>query len=151
MAIVNMNKERSKSNFSDQVEARESNKGKSINKLEKIFLKDNDNKYFFYKRSHVEYKVKKKNILYFESQGRKVRMITTREDVIFYATLNSILYRINSEKFIRVHKGFIVNYDYVIAFSSKQLKMVNHTIIPIGVSRQKELKQVKEGKGIIEK
>lgn len=119
----------------------------NMNKQENFYngaIKDiSNNKYFFYKISHTEYKVLLQDIIYFESQGRQVKMVTIKGESIFYDTLNSILKRVNSEKFVRIHKGFIVNYNYVIAFSSKQVELLNHKILPIGVSKQKEVKQAK--------
>jgi len=83
------------------------------------------------------------DILYFESKGRQVKMVTVKREYIFYDTLKEILPRVEGGHFIRVHKGFIVNYDHVVAYNSKYLELPNHINIPIGFSKQVEVKQAK--------
>gem|GEM_PF-3543278 len=39
--------------------------------------------YFFYNISHTKYKVLLTDILYFESKGRQVKMVTVKENIFF--------------------------------------------------------------------
>ncbi|MGI6453260.1 MAG: LytR/AlgR family response regulator transcription factor [Syntrophomonadaceae bacterium] len=52
-------------------------------------------------------------IVYCESQGKKVYIATTKTGYLTNYTLNELERRLNSLRFFRAHQAFIVNLDYV--------------------------------------
>jgi two-component system response regulator LytT len=53
------------------------------------------------------------NIVFCESQGKKVYICTCNEDYLSNYTLNELENRLNNIKFFRAHQAFIVNINYI--------------------------------------
>jgi DNA-binding LytR/AlgR family response regulator len=93
-------------------------------------------------------KVKKKKlrlalseILYFSSDLRKVTAHLVEEEITFYDHLDQIYSELKNEKFLYVHKSYLVNYDKIAMRSAKQIVLVNGESIPISQSRRKAVKE----------
>lgn len=71
--------------------------------------------YFRYSYQRINYKVPIRDILYFESNKRKVFIVTEDATFEMYGKLNEIEYRLKTCKnsFLRVHQSFLVNYKHV--------------------------------------
>jgi DNA-binding LytR/AlgR family response regulator len=57
--------------------------------------------------------VKVNNIIYFESLHNNVRVVLNGESYLFRSTLKVIEKQLESERFVRVHSGFLVNLKYI--------------------------------------
>lgn len=118
-------------------------KEKVIKEIEKaIQLSDMYNKSFVYKKSFTSYKVAVKDILYFESNDKKISMILSNGQDEFYGRLDEIGKKIRGTNFVQVHKSYLVNMDHVILFQYEKLKMSNGEYIAISQSRRKEVREV---------
>lgn len=81
-------------------------------------------------------------ILYFSSELRKVTVHTVDgEGITFYDHLDRIYSELKDERFVYVHKSYLVNYDKIRAASAKQIVLKNGMIIPISQSRRKMVKE----------
>ena len=71
--------------------------------------------YFRYSYQRIKHKVLIRDILYFESNKRKVFIITDNECLELYGKLNEIEKSLKNSKmsFLRVHQSFLVNYKHV--------------------------------------
>lgn len=94
------------------------------------------------KKKHTSYSELVKNIVYFESQNRVVKMITTTDETSFYGTLAEIEQQLSKSNFLLIHKSFLVNYVHVIEFGSKELKMSNGQLLAISQHRRKAVKDL---------
>jgi len=90
---------------------------------------------FLYKQGHATCRQPLKDIIYFESLGRQIKMATVKEDICFYGKLGDVTDFLKKHRFFATHKSYLVNYMHVIEFRQKELVMSNKIIIP--VSRQK--------------
>ncbi|MDO5517565.1 MAG: LytTR family DNA-binding domain-containing protein [Clostridium sp.] len=72
-----------------------------------------------------------KDIVYFESEKRKVNVITNNEEYCYYDTLNDVQSQVRDDIFIRVHTSFIVNMEYIMSFDGKNIFLRNGGIIPV--------------------
>lgn len=99
--------------------------------------------YFRYGFQRVNYKVPIKDILYFESNKRKVSIITGEEIFEFYGKLNEIEYSLKNCKvsFLRVHQSFLVNYKHVEKLSYDLVVMDNGKKISISEERRKMISE----------
>lgn len=87
------------------------------------------------------YRIPLQEIIYFESKGRNVRIVTTRYEDIFYGKLSNITTYLSTKKqFIQVHKSFLVNFEHVIHASYEQLQMSNCDFIPISKRKRKDVR-----------
>lgn len=100
-----------------------------------------ESRFFTYKKRKQEYKVNEQCIIYFQSQGKKIKILTQDGAREFYGKLSDISAGLNPHLFCQVHKSFLVNSRYVLEFRAREVEMVNHEIIPISQSMRKEVNQ----------
>ncbi len=75
-----------------------------------------------------------KDILYFESEGNYLKLISTIEKYRFRSTLYAVENAVKEFGFVRVHKGYLVNQIAVKLLGKDELVLVNDERIPIGKS-----------------
>jgi len=94
---------------------------------------------FSYKKNHDTVKVKLKDILYFESEGRKIKVVTTNGTDEFYAIMEDLTSQLERFDFLSIHRSFLVNYHQVKVFRYDEVEMTNNTVLRIGRSKRKEI------------
>ena len=72
-----------------------------------------------------------KDILYFQSDGRKINIVMKKEVRTFYGKLNEIEEKLPENLFLRIHKSYLVNKSYVKEFTYEWVKMLNGDILNI--------------------
>lgn len=100
---------------------------------------------FQYKKGRDWNKVYIKDILYFKSNDREVDMITIKEKISFYGSLESIYDQLGQYHFFYAHKSFLVNYLHIREFSYDSLVMSNKEIIRIAQNRRKAVREIHKG------
>ena len=83
-----------------------------------------------------------KDILYFESNNREVRIVKTDDDEIFYGKLNDVFKQVAKYYFMFIHKSYIVNYIFVTKFKYEEVTMSNSEVLPISQSRRKSIREL---------
>lgn len=78
---------------------------------EEVYCEDS---YFRYSYQRVNHKIPMREILYFESNKRKVFIVTEKGTFVAYAKLNDIEESLKQSKvpFLRVHQSYLVNYKH---------------------------------------
>lgn len=87
------------------------------------------------------YRVSVSDILYAESLGDYITLVTTNNKLTFNQSLKSFLNQLPESEFIRVHKSFIVslkNIDYV----EGNLISISETMIPIGKAYKEDFNKI---------
>lgn len=98
-----------------------------------------DNKTFEYKKGYDVIKVDVKNILYFESKRKKIKIVTHCSEDYFYGTLENL--KENLPKiFIEPHGSFLVNFHQIVRVTKESVFMKNGIEIPIS---QRNLKNIR--------
>lgn len=97
---------------------------------------------FIYKRGHEIYRQPVKNILYFESSNREVKMVTNEGEEIFYGKLDEVYDQLAKHHFMFIHKSYIVNYFYVTKFRYEEVTMSNMEVLPISQARRKSTREL---------
>lgn len=125
-------------------------------KIEKILKKVIEltakNNYFFeYKIGRTQNKIPIKDILYFESSGKKVKIFIQDEVHEFYGKLSDVEKQLANKDFIQIHKSYLVNYFHVIKYQYENVQMSNNTVLSISQQHRKSvsdrlLKRWQEGK-----
>jgi len=97
---------------------------------------------FIYKKGHEIYRQPVKNILYFESSNREVKMVTSEGEEVFYGKLDEVYDQVAKYHFMYIHKSYIVNYFYVTKFRYEEVAMSNKEILPISQARRKATREL---------
>ncbi len=102
-----------------------------------IELIEKGNQFFEFKNGRNLLRVPIKNILYFESNGRKVRLITQNEIHEFYGKISDIEQQLNSKDFFQIHKSYLVNYFHVTEYQYESVKLTNKEVLIISQQNRK--------------
>lgn len=97
---------------------------------------------FIYKKGHEIYRKPIKNILYFESNNREVKMVTRDGEEIFYGKLDDVFEQVAKYHFMYIHKSYIVNYFFVTKFRYEEVTMSNGEVLPISQARRKATREL---------
>lgn len=84
--------------------------------------------------------LKQSQILYFERDLRVTHIITTSHRYTFSMRLDEIVLLLNSN-FIRCHRSYIININYIKEYSTNDMLMNNEYLIPISRRYQDMVKQ----------
>ncbi len=93
------------------------------NKLEDLFIKDNNK----------TYRVNPLDILYIEGMREYIKIITNNANIVTKSSLTRFYDQLPKELFIRIHKSFIINTRKVKVFTTLHVE-INDKKIPIGRS-----------------
>ena len=75
-------------------------------------LKKERDRYFICRSGEIYYRIAKKDILYFESDRRKVHCVTEGKTYQFYGKLDEVQAAVG-EDFIRIHQRYLINPEFV--------------------------------------
>lgn len=112
----------------------------------RIFLEANQkigrrNFYFSFHYKNEEFKIPCRNILYFESRGRQIK-IHSRDGKteVFNGKLADVERRLAEGKvpFLRIHQSFLVNYHMIKVRNKKEITLITGEKLPISEDRQKQ-------------
>ena len=90
-----------------------------------------DDAYLYLKENREMVKVFLKDILYIESLRDYVRVKLANKEVITYQKISYLEQKLPQNRFIRIHRSFIISMDKVVSFSHTHVR-VHSTNIPIG-------------------
>lgn len=110
-------------------------------KLATILL-EKENKTFSFKLGNEAFRLPIKEIIYFESAGRQIKLISLNEIFYYYGTIDSVAEQLSKSRFIMPHRSYIVNYDNIVSIRKDEIKMCNGDIIPVSRSRGKEVREL---------
>lgn len=99
-------------------------------------------RYLLYKYNRQINKVKLKNVIYFESNRRKILIHKIDGTVLeYYGKLNELELDLKKSeiKFIRTHQSFLVNCEYIIGWKYTDLILEGQIYIPISEEQQKRI------------
>ena len=86
------------------------------------------------------HKIRRQDILFFESNKRKIVLHTLKYQLEFYKTMSEV-FDLCDENFVQIHKSYIVNLNNVKIFAAHTLTMQSGDQIPIGGHYVKSTKE----------
>lgn len=105
----------------------------------RIIGKSNCN--FEYQNKAITYRIPYKDILYFQSVGRKINIIMKQEIKSFYGKLSNVEKKIPKNLFLNIHKSYLVNFNYVKEYTYEWVKMVNGDILNISKANRSTVRR----------
>lgn len=103
--------------------------------------------YFFVKTDHQIVKVNFRDILFIESLREYVRIHTPSERIVARLALQRLEELLPPERFIRIHRTYIVNIDFVQKIEGNLLH-VGKERLPVSKGKREEFLKFIEGKGV---
>lgn len=85
--------------------------------------------------------LKEDKIIMLKADGLYTRIYTTEREYVIRDILKDVTSRLSENKFLRIHKSFIVNLDFVTAFNSKEVT-VKKFVVPIRRGFFKEFSKI---------
>ncbi|RDB04189.1 LytR/AlgR family response regulator transcription factor [Runella aurantiaca] len=95
------------------------------------------NDYVFIKENYKFQKIQLNDILFFEADKNYTTIHTESRKIALRLTLNTVLERLSTTKFIRVHRSYAVNIDKIDSFDEHDLN-IGKFQIPIGRSHKED-------------
>lgn len=101
---------------------------------------ENRNEYYTYSYKKIHHKININDIMYFESNNRKICIHTNgnQENNTFYGQLDKVEKELESKSctFIRIHQSYLVNSTYINTVQHDAVILENKDELPISEKRQ---------------
>ncbi|MDD3306210.1 MAG: LytTR family DNA-binding domain-containing protein [Acetobacterium sp.] len=97
---------------------------------------------FSYKKGSETHKLPIKNIIYFQSVNREIKIVTTTGVELFYGKLQEVFRQVAKYRFITIHKSYIINYEQVANFKYDEVVMSDSACLPISQLKRKEVRRL---------
>ena len=101
---------------------------------------DRKNERFEFRRGKDYYYVPMGDIVYLESAGRKIRLVTLRETHEFYGSLKDIIKNL-SEDFLVIHKSYVVNHRHVLRYAYESVELYNGVVLAISQANRSRVRE----------
>lgn len=113
--------------------------------IKKALLKNTDveegeNNHIFVSNKLKKVKISLKDINWIEGWGDYLKIITEENSLLVLSTMKAFMTRLPQDKFLRVHKSYIVNLEKVEKFNSAQVE-VSGNKIPLSRHRKTALEE----------
>jgi len=95
---------------------------------------------FFFKKERNNFQIPFRDILYFEGNGRKVRLNTVTGEHEFYSRLRDITGKVDANLFLQIHISYLVNMEHIHSISESEVLLDNHIRLPISKKFRQDAK-----------
>ncbi|MCX2679213.1 LytTR family DNA-binding domain-containing protein [Galbibacter sp. EGI 63066] len=99
-----------------------------------------DDEHIFVKSNLKKRKVFLNEINWVEALGDYIKLVTEEANIVILSTMKSFEKQLPEDRFLRIHKSYIVNLDKVEKFNSKNVE-VNGKQIPLSRNKKQELSE----------
>lgn len=104
----------------------------------KIIKKRNER--FEFRQGKDYYYITMGDIMYFESKGKKIKIVTSQDTYEIYGRLKDIVKRLTDD-FIMIHQSFVINKEYVLRYTYEMVELVNGTILTISKVNRRQVRE----------
>lgn len=111
---------------------------RAVAKYEQINKVTEDEEHIFVKSNLKKRKVVLNDIKWIEALGDYIKLVTDEANIVILSTMKSFEKQLPEDKFLRIHKSYIVNLEKVEKFNSKNVE-VSGKQIPLSRNKKTEL------------
>lgn len=95
---------------------------------------------FEFQKGKEHYYVPMGDIVYLGSEGRKIKIVTSRAVYEFYGRLREAVKQL-SEDFLVIHQSYIVNREYVFRYTYEMVELMDGTMLTISPANRKLVRE----------
>lgn len=107
--------------------------------IRSIRLKQSLRSCFEYQKGSVIFRIPTKDIVYFTSMDKKIKLVTRDGEDEFYGKLKSIMEELPAD-FMMIHQSYIVNRLYVGEYAYDYVRMSDGTVLSISKPYRKQIR-----------
>lgn len=96
---------------------------------------------FFFKQNKTQLQVAFDEIIYFEGNLRKVRLVTTGGEYDFYGKISEVVKKLDGNLFLQIHNSYIVNMDQICKISESVVLLKSGITLPISKKYREYVRQ----------
>ena len=105
----------------------------------KILRRDTEK--FEYQNGRDYYYISCGEILYFASEGRKIKIVTLRGEKEFYGRMKELSGRL-PEGFLVIHQSYAVNRAHVVRYTYETVELADGTVLAISKAHRKQVREI---------
>ncbi|MBD5089821.1 MAG: response regulator transcription factor [Clostridiales bacterium] len=106
-----------------------------------LYVEQNKNKFIIVKTDKGEVRIKRSDIMYYETEARKIRLyMNTGNSFFVWKTIKGFYEELCDKNFIRIHSGCVVNTKYISEYSLNEIILDNGKHLAVSRARIKEVK-----------
>lgn len=79
------------------------------------------------------------DILYFESEEKRIRMVRKHGEDSFYGSIKELAGQLSRQRFLRCHRCLLVNYDHIAECSEDGIVLSRGGVLPVSRRRKQEV------------
>ncbi|MCK0136056.1 LytTR family DNA-binding domain-containing protein [Arenibacter sp. S6351L] len=113
---------------------------RAITTYEQINRINEEEEYIFVKSNLRQRKVVLNEIKWIEALGDYIKLVTNEGNVVVLSTMKSFEHKLPKDKFLRIHKSYIVNLEKVEKFNSKKVEVAGSQV-PLSRHKKTELEE----------
>ena len=99
-------------------------------------VEENEDDYIYVNSKLKKLKLVLGDIKWIEGLGDYIKVVTEEKNILILSTMKSFAEKLPKDRFLRVHKSYIINLDRVDKFNGSQVEVCGHSI---PLSRHKKL------------
>ena len=96
---------------------------------------------FFFKQNKKQLQVDFNEIIYFEGNLRKVRLVTSEVEYDFYGKISDVVKQLDGNLFLQIHNSYIVNMSQIRKISDSAVVLKSGVNLPISKKYRDEVRQ----------
>ncbi|MCM4166603.1 Transcriptional regulatory protein YpdB [Arenibacter antarcticus] len=111
---------------------------RAVAQYEQLNKVNEDGEYIVVKSNLKKRKVVLDDIKWIEALGDYIKLVTDEANIVILSTMKSIVQQLPENKFLRIHKSYIVNLEKIDKFNSKNVEVAGRQI-PLSRTKKIEL------------
>lgn len=108
--------------------------------IKAMSLTERDERVFEFQNANRQYRIKVNEIIYFESDNKKILVHTILGTHEFYGKLSQVEKTLENMDFVWIHKSYLINYRHIREARYDEVTMTNGLVLPISQTFRKQVR-----------
>lgn len=104
-------------------------------------MKRTENKFYCIETDVRLQRIEYKEIIYLYKSNKNTVIVSMEEEIQVRKPLQTVFQELNSEEFIWVERGYIINLEHIMGMNGRDIRLRNGTIIRAGKARARTIKE----------